>query len=62
MKNEAYYPPQRTRTNEVKLSTRTTFGKTFKIQLLVCVLLATVLGVIKITPEGKFLKTKNKKS
>ncbi len=59
MKNEAYYPPQRTRTSEVKFAAKTTLGKTFKIQLLVCVLLVVVLGVIRITPEGKFLKTKN---
>lgn len=58
MKNEAYYTPQRARTNTVRLSSGNSFGKTLKTQALICTLLIVVLGIIRITPEGQFQKTK----
>lgn len=59
MKNEAYYPVGRTRTNSVRLGTGVSIGKTLKTQVAVCILLIIVLGIIRITPDGEFLKTKN---
>lgn len=59
MKNQVYYHPQRTRTNTVRIGTAFTFGKTLKTQILVCVVIAAVLGGVSILPEGQFTKTKN---
>ena len=59
MKNEAYYPVQRVRTNNVRTEKNISFGKTIKTQTIICVLLIVALGIIRITPDEKFLKTKN---
>ncbi len=59
MKNEAYYTPQRTRANTVRIGAKTAFGKTLKTQILVCLILAVALGIVSIMPKGRFTKTKN---
>ncbi len=59
MKNESYYPVQRTRTNTVRITKKPSFLKALKTQTVISVLLVIVLGIIHITPEEKLLKTKN---
>ena len=59
MKNEVYYPVERIRTSTANKSTKIPFAKTLKTQILLCILLVLVLGVISVTPDGNFQKTKN---
>ncbi len=59
MKNEISYQPQRMRTNVVKSGAKSPFGKTLKTQILVCIVLIAVLGIVRILPEGEYVKTKN---
>jgi murein DD-endopeptidase MepM/ murein hydrolase activator NlpD len=59
MKNEVYYPVERIRTGTANKSTKILFAKTLKTQVSLCILLIIVLGIISITSDGKFEKTKN---
>ena len=59
MKNEVYYPVERIRTSTANKSTKIPFAKTFKTQMFICILLVLALGIISVTSDGKFEKTKN---
>ena len=59
MKNESYCPVPRTRTNTVRITKKPVFLKGLKTQTVISVLLVIVLGIIHITPEESFLRTKN---